>query len=234
MPTDLRRTRKQGKARRNKTQKGGKDNSIALINDRTPISSRYLKPNPEEDKPKIYYTVDKGKKVYKVVHDFFGTKYLDVYKLIMDKKGKYTMGKRVLHIKPKFQMFGYNKLLNKLNEQPDKERGTCLLCYVGNGKYVFIGHEIYSFTPPDSMMWTNFVSPITKEGSCYPYVITENRTYFLRDHVTVPNRVFGFSRFERKTPYEFIYGKEAGLIRKKLIDVSKKPFDVKIIDSGLE
>ena len=224
MPTGLQRTRKQRKVRRNKTQKGGK----------VVVTTWTEKVHPNEDKPKIYYTVDKGRKVYKIVHDFFGTKYLDVYKLIMDKKGKYTMGKRVLHIKPKFQMFGYNKLLNKLYESDNKERGTCIVCYLGKGKYVFIGNEIYSFTPTDDIMWADFVSPITKEGSCYPYLITANKTYFLRDHITVPNKVFSISQFERKTPYDLFYGKEAGWVRKKLIDVSKKPFDVKIIDSGLE
>jgi hypothetical protein len=225
MHTHLSRTRRQGKARRNKTQKGGK----------VVVTIRTEKVHPKENKPKKYYTVDKGRKVYEVIDDSFGTRYLDVYKLIMDKKGKYTRGERVLHLKrPKHMAMGYNKLLNKLNEQPDKERGTCLLCYVGNDKYVFIGHEIYSFTPNDSMMWTDFVAPLTEEGSCYPYVITDNKTYFLRDHVTVTNRVFGFSWFERKTPYDFFYGKEAGWIRKKVLDASKKPFDVKMIDSGLE
>ena len=227
MGTGLPRTRKQRMLRRNKTQKGGK----------VAVRIRTEKVHPTEDKPNSYYTIDKGRKVYEIVDDLFGSGYVDVYKLIMDKQGNYTRGKRVLHIKPMLRNYIYNRSLNTLFESAYEDRGSSVGYYVGNGIFIFVGHQIYSFTPNDDMMFSKFFSPITEDGNCYPYLTTNNNTYFLRDHVVVSNTALGITKDGhtlKTNPYTLFYGKEAGLTRRKLINASKKRFDVKIIDRGLE
>ncbi len=194
----------------------------------------------EELKPKKYFTMDNNKKIYEIVDDFHGTGYKDVYKLNMDANGKYTRGKRVLHIKPTNTTYGYNKLDNKLYEPTDKELGNFMIISKGNGIYLYIGHKIYTFRTinNEDLLFSNAFGPINKEGISYPYLISKNYTYFFRESVAVPNNVLGVKYAEgfddiRKDPYNMFYGNAASWLEKKRINFSKKDLKIRIIDDGL-
>ncbi len=194
-----------------------------------------------ELKPKIYFTMDNNRKIYEIVDDFHGTGYKDIYKLNMDTNGKYSRGKRILHIKLTHTKFGHNKLYNKLYEPTDKELGNFMIINKGNNEYIYIGHKIYTFRPidNDNISSATMFGPISKEGISYPYLISKEYTYFFRETIAVPNTKLGLKSDEgindiRKDPYTMFYGNAASWLEKKLINFSKKKFKIKIIDNGLE
>ncbi len=211
-------------------QKGGKI-TIKQWSEKGPFS---------DEKPRLYHTMDNNRKIYEIYDDFYGTGYKDVYKLNMDANGRVSRGKRVLRIKPNSTSYGYNKLEDKLYGPTDKELGNFFIYKKANNEYVYVGHKIYAFRSinNEKLIMSDTYGPISKDGTSYPYLITNNYTYFFREHVAVPNIVLGVKRYEGfeigKDPYNLFYGDAAGWIRKKAINTATKEFKIKIIDDGLD
>ena len=184
--------------------------------------------------------MDNNRKIYEISESPSVDKiqFTDVYKLTMDNNGKYTRGKRILHIKVMGAKYGYNKLVKNLYGPTDKKLGNCFLFYKGNGRYIYVGHKIYSFKSTEDIgIWSSFYCPIAKTGRIYPYCIGEKYTYFFRENVAVPNTALGLKYGEglddiRKDPYNMFYGGAASWLEKKIINFSKKEFKIKIIDNG--
>jgi hypothetical protein len=200
------------------------------------------KMHPNDYKPTIFYTMDNNRKIYEISQspNVDKIRFTDVYKLTMDNNGKYTRGKRILHIKVMGVKYGHNKLVENLYGPTDKKLGNCFLFNKGNGTYIYVGHKIYSFkSKGDIGIWSSFYCPIAKTGRIYPYCIGEKYTYFFRENMVVSNIVLGVKAGGdipdiRKDAYNMFYGDAAGWAQKKLIDFSKKAFEIKIIDNGLE
>jgi hypothetical protein len=91
--------------------------------------------------------------------------------------------------------------------------GNSILVHVMGHHYLFIGHEIYSFSLPDDTILEYF-SPVGNGAVPYPYAIGKYRTYFMLDRVSVPNELLD----PDKDGYAQFYGFIMDAAQKRRID----------------
>ena len=91
--------------------------------------------------------------------------------------------------------------------------GNSILVHVTGHHYLFIGHEIYSFTLADDVI-QEYYSPVGNNAVPYPYAIGKHRTYFMLDKVSVPNELLDLD----KDGYAQCYGFMVDATQKRAID----------------
>jgi hypothetical protein len=91
--------------------------------------------------------------------------------------------------------------------------GNSILVHVTGHQYLFIGHEIYSFTLADDVI-QEYYSPVGNNAVPYPYAIGKHRTYFMLDSVSVPNELLDLD----KDGYAQCYGFIVDAAQKRAID----------------
>lgn len=73
--------------------------------------------------------------------------------------------------------------------KPKEAEGNSLVVKVG-AKYIFIGHEIYEFTPIKGDTIVGFYSDIGNSDVPYPYAIGQTHIYILLDKIAVEKSYF--------------------------------------------
>lgn len=76
-----------------------------------------------------------------------------------------------------------NDLVNTFDHGPQCD-GNSILLELEN-RYVFIGHEVYEFTPTDTIL--RFSSPIGNNDVPYAYAVGTQYSYLLSDALMIPN-----------------------------------------------
>jgi hypothetical protein len=195
-----------------------------------------------------YYTIDNGRKVYKVVLDFFD--FVTVYKLKRNANGTYTNGKKILDIQESennkrlgFRTMGAKQFRGTQYAPLGKFPGETVIVKTSDGQYIYIGHKVYSFKPIDNevLLINNFYNHYSKSGISYPYYIGDKYTYFFRENMAVPNDLLGVKQYRgedtydvpEKDPYRMFYGEGISDSLKNEINASTRPFEINIIDNGL-
>lgn len=136
--------------------------------------------------PKIYYTHDNGGRPYCV--EIHGS-HVIVYKnedKVPQKKLYETDTKQIFIGKksPKGTNYGLSS----------KEAiGNSILLFTGE-KYVFIGEQIYEFTPVEGDTIHTFYSDIGPNDVPYPYAIGENYIYILLEKTSVEKDYFDMKK----------------------------------------
>jgi hypothetical protein len=105
--------------------------------------------------------------------------------------------------------------------------GNSILIQTGKGKYIYAGHEVYSFETHDDEDIKSYYSPVGNSAVPYPYAVGEKYTYFMLDKETLPNELLNL----KEDAYGQFYGhtiKDEEL--KKKIESSKKKFKTKQIN----
>lgn len=138
----------------------------------------------------------------------------------------YTRDKKVVDTPYKKLFIGDNYLKDKTAAPKGMYPGNSILIQTGKGKYIFAGHEIYSFETRDNEDIKEYYSPVGNSAVPYPYAVGENYTYFMLDRETIPNELLNL----KDDAYGQFYGhtiKDEDL--KKKIESSKKKFKTKQI-----
>ena len=117
---------------------------------------------------------------------------------------------------------GDNQLLDTRSAPQGLYPGNTLLVHVTGHRYLFIGHEIYSFALPDDII-QEYYSPVGNCAVPYPYAIGQNRTYFMLDKVSVLNELLD----REEDAYAQFYGFGAHAMR--LIENEKLAFPCHMI-----
>lgn len=139
----------------------------------------------------------------------------------------YERNKKIADISYKKIFIGDNNLKLDQGVAPKgMYPGNSILIQTANGKYTYIGQEIYSFETKDDEEIKAYYSPVGNSVVPYPYAVGENYTYFMLDKETVPNELLNL----KEDAYGQFYGhtiKDETL--KNKIDSSKKRFKTKMI-----
>ncbi len=126
---------------------------------------------PETD---TYYIHDNGGRPFKVTVD----EQVSIYKQQNDNDQKYS-STALFTFNPQ-RVFVGKSPLNKMTEfsggHGSAFDGNSLLLQT-DGKYVFVGHMIFEFTPLSDIV--EFVSPVGNNDVPYPYAIDEKGNYYL-------------------------------------------------------
>uniref|UniRef100_A0A6C0HMK1 Uncharacterized protein n=1 Tax=viral metagenome TaxID=1070528 RepID=A0A6C0HMK1_9ZZZZ len=135
----------------------------------------------------VYYILDNRNKPFKVVINGKTIKILknlDKY-LEYEKTPSLTFNANKIFIgySPKTEMTlisdGYGPKYN----------GNSILLYIKDNEYVYIGHEIYSFTSISEII--KYVSPVGNNDVPYPYAIDkDNNIYLMIENVILLNKFF--------------------------------------------
>jgi len=177
----------------------------------------------------------KGIKMYKIIDNYaepfvvdVSPSQVEIYKqrYVEDgEKGTYERDKRLITI-PYHKIFlGDNQLKAKEYASKGKFPGNSILLQTGNGKYIYIGSEIYFLETKDGELIKEFYSPVGNNAVSYPYAVGENHTYFMLDKQTVPNNLLDL----KKDAYGQFYGFIKNEDKKKEIESSKKKFKTKMM-----
>lgn len=84
--------------------------------------------------------------------------------------------------------------------KPKQAEGNSILLHVGE-KYVYIGSEIYEFSPKTGDTITSYFSDIGNSDVAYPYAVGEKFVYIMLDKVAVEKSYFDM----KKDIYEQYY-----------------------------
>jgi hypothetical protein len=87
--------------------------------------------------------------------------------------------------------------------KPKEAEGNSILLHVGE-KYVYIGHEIYEFSPKAGDTIEKYYSDIGNNDVPYPYAVGNTHVYILLDKVAVEKSFFDM----KKDIYEQYYKAE--------------------------
>lgn len=179
---------------------------------------------------KTYTILDNGSEPF--VADVSSSK-VEIYRQkFIEKNGveTYERDKKVVDTPYKKIFIGDNDLRLTMKESGAAPKGmypgNSILIKTGNGKYIYAGHEIYSFETKDGEEIKTYYSPVGNSAVPYPYAVGENYTYFMLDKETIPNKLLDLN----KDAYPQFYGhtiKDEDL--KKKIESSKKKFKNKMI-----
>lgn len=175
---------------------------------------------------KTYTMLDNGSNPF--VADVSSSR-VEIYRQTFKEEGgveSYIRDKKVVDTPYKKIFIGDNDLKDPIPEKKGSYPGNSILICVGSGKYIYSGHEIYSFETKDGEEIKAYYSPVGNSAVPYPYAVGENYTYFMLDKETVPNELLDL----KKDAYPQYYGhtiKDEEL--KKKIDKSKKKFKSKQI-----
>jgi hypothetical protein len=105
--------------------------------------------------------------------------------------------------------------------------GNSMLFLLTNGKYLYVGHEVYEFSTWEDEI-VSYHSPIGNSDVPYPYAIGKRRAYLMLDKVMAENTALVGAK--ERDPYAAYYGldKKLGKAGEKLFT----KFPVKMIDKG--
>jgi len=103
--------------------------------------------------------------------------------------------------------------------------GNSILICVEPGKYIYSGHEVYSFETKNGEEIKKYYSPVGNSVVPYPYAIGEKYTYFMLDKQTVPNSLLNL----KNDAYRQFYGFNIDPETKMSLFISKKNFRTKLI-----
>lgn len=158
---------------------------------------------------------------------------IEIYRQTFKENGgveSYIRDKKVVNTPYKKLFIGDNDLRLTMKESGAAPKGmypgNSILIQIGDGKYIFAGHEIYSFETRDGEEIKAYYSPVGNSAVPYPYAVGEKYTYFMLDKETIPNELLDL----KKDAYPQFYGhtiKDEEL--KKKIETSKKKFKSKQI-----
>lgn len=73
--------------------------------------------------------------------------------------------------------------------QPSKAEGNSILLKIGS-KYMFIGNEIYEFTPIDGDIIIAYYSDIGNSDVSYPYAVGKTHIYIMLDKLAIEKSYF--------------------------------------------
>jgi hypothetical protein len=179
---------------------------------------------------KTYTMLDNGSDPF--VADV-SSSHIEIYRQTFKDNGgveEYIRDKKVLDTPYKKLFIGDNDLRLTMKESGAAPKGmypgNSILIQTGKGKYIYAGHEIYSFETRDNEEIKAYYSPVGNSAVPYPYAIGEKNTYFMLDKETIPNELLNL----REDAYPQFYGhtiKNEEL--KKKIESSKKKFKSKMI-----
>ena len=143
-----------------------------------------------------------------------------------DESETYSVDKTVGTYPYKRIFIGDNLLNDKYSAPKGKWPGNSILLEVGDGKYIYIGHEIYSLETKDKERIVEYYSPVGNSMVPYPYAVGETNTYFMLNKQLVPNSLLDL----KKDGYGQFYGHTINdEEHKKKIEAAKKSFKTKMI-----
>jgi hypothetical protein len=151
--------------------------------------------------------------------------YSQTYKDI-NRVESYERNKKIVGTSYKKIFIGDNDLKDKLAAPRGMYPGNSLLICLGPGKYIYSGHEVYSFETRDNEDIKEYYSPVGNSHVPYPYAVGEKYTYFMLDKETIPNELLNL----KEDAYGQFYGHtiQDKELEKKIND-SKKHFKSKMI-----
>ena len=124
-----------------------------------------------------------------------------------DAYGVYTKGKKVMIYKGnrKVKELTCRKIIYP--KSPSTSKKSSVLLQLANGKYMFVGHKIYTFKPKSPI--TKYFSYIGPSEVPYPVALTKNHAYFMLDRRAVPKKEFSGDSdvFWNKKAYVVFYDK---------------------------
>lgn len=136
----------------------------------------------------------------------------------------YMRDKKVLDATYQNIFIGDNDLKDNASAPKGKYKGNSILLLSRPGHYLYIGHEIYSFSTKDNEMISAYFSPVGNSDVPYPYAVGEHHTYFLLDKEMVPTEYVDM----KKDGYAQFYGYiDTG--NKSAIESSKKEYKYKLL-----
>jgi hypothetical protein len=104
--------------------------------------------------------------------------------------------------------------------------GNTILAEVGDGKYLYIGAEIYTFDVPTGDKIVAYKSPIGNNDFPYPVAVGEKNLYFMLmdDHCYMPR-----ADFDMKKDFYWQFYEKTTFAKEKAAAAPKKKFAVKMI-----
>lgn len=143
-----------------------------------------------------------------------------------DASHTYLMDKKVGTYSYKTIFIGDNLLNDKSYASKGKWPGNSILLEISDGKYIYIGSEIYSFETKDKEKVIKYYSPVGNSVVPYPYAVGKNHTYFMLDKELLPNNLLDL----KKDAYGQFYGYAVkDEEHKKSIESSKTKYKTKQI-----
>lgn len=159
---------------------------------------------------KKYAILDNGSEPFIV---FVRSGQLDVYKNIYNRETEsYTLGKKLLTTRYKSVHIGDNDLKEPRAAPKGMYPGNSILVHISSNKYMYIGHEIYTFAPLEGDTLKSYYSPVGNSAVPYPYALGEKYAYFMLDRVAVAASVID----PKEDAYGQFYKGGDGLVKKKL------------------
>lgn len=156
--------------------------------------------------PKIYSYADKIQKYY--------------YTYLIN---EYTTKKIFIGKSPKNKLTEYSGGFGKYFD------GNSILLELTGGKYIYIGSEIYQFTPKSTIL--SFTSPVGNSDIPYPFAMDEENIYFMLYAVYVPIKYLPkMSKTQMTDLYAYFYGHDGNIPLEKY---GKKIKGVKMIQKRL-
>lgn len=135
----------------------------------------------KKKKSKIYYTHDNGAKPFKIILKGDNA---EIYKVLDDGNMKLIL--EISFISYFIGLKGSSILLHLKSDKKDYD------------KYLFIGHEIFSFYVKDKI--EKYYSPIGNNDVPYPYAMSKNNIYLMLDYVILDR-----TKILTKDPYNHYY-----------------------------
>jgi len=175
---------------------------------------------------KTYTMLDNGSKPF--IADVFPSR-IEIYRQTFKTDGgveEYVRDKKIVDTPYKRLFIGDNDLKESSYAKKGEYPGNSILIQTTPGKYIYAGHEIYSFETKDNEEIKTYFSPVGNSAVPYPYAIGEQNTYFMLDKQTVPNYLLNL----KEDGYGQFYGhtiKNEDLNKK--IESSKKKYKTKMI-----
>ncbi len=145
---------------------------------------------------------------------------------VYEHEANHVRGKKVIDMSFQNVFIGDNLLKEKDAAPKGTYPGNSILVKKEDGKYVYVGSEIYSFETIDGEEIQTYYSPVGNSVVPYPYAVGEHHTYFMLEKVVLPNELLDL----KKDAYGQLYGytvKDKELV--KQIQDTKKKFNTKLI-----
>ena len=209
------------------TKKGNDGNDYVSIPDKKGIYKWIIKGKHNKTKRKgmkSYKMLDNGGEPF--VADVSPSQ-IEIYRQnYQENTESYNRDKKIVDTSYKKIFIGDNLLKDKAAAPKGMYPGNSLLIQTGKGKYIYSGHEIYSFETRDDEEIKEYYSPVGNSHVPYPYAVGENFTYFMLDKETIPNDLLNL----KEDAYGQFYGhtiKDKDISKK--IEESKKTFKTKMI-----
>ena len=182
------------------------------------VSAKDMKVKPKH----IYEIIDNGGTPF-LVFDYGGR--IDVYNQHYDEESnQYEIHGKIMDSKY-LKIFVGDNDLNAPDYDLEKGsgRGNTILLQTGKDKYIYIGHEIKSFTTKDGDVIQKYYSPVGNNAVPYPYAVGQKYVYLMLDDMYTPVEMFDLTNDVYTQYYGFnMDKKEHDLYLEKFKNKSKK------------